>query len=221
MRNFHIRLVYFLFIMMSQSNADEMYKDEVCANQYLLKQYDVAFAACTASANEKSSYINLLNLGNMYLNGLGADKNTALAMKYFEKAIAYEGGDGTAEHNLAYAYSEGIGVEKNQGKAIELYRRAALSGHEGSQFNLAISYFNGEGVQVSYVNGYAWLLIASKSGSSEASELISQVSSQLSKQDKSRGEQKANQLLKSLPKSRIERMHKIKQDLINTINSGR
>jgi len=192
--------------------------DEFCANQYLLKQYDVAFAACNKLSKTKPSYISLLNVGNMYLNGLSVKRDASLAMRYFQKASQHQGGDGTAEHNLAYAHSEGIGVKKNSRKAIEFYKNAASSGHEGSQFNLAMSYFNGEGVSASYSEGYAWLLVASKYESNDANELLPQIKNQIPISDQLLGTKRAREIMGTLPISRKQRMREVKEDLIKILS---
>jgi hypothetical protein len=207
-------------IIPSKNKNYELAGNEIlCRNKYMLKQFDKAFAACNAASQEAPTYLNQLNIGNIYLHGFGVSKNMPLALQYFQKASSYQGGDGTAEHNLGYAYSEGIGVMKDNRIALDFYLKAAYSGHEGSQYNLAISYFNGDGLEINYVDGYAWLMISSQSGSKDASNLLSQVNHQFDDITKTKGKKNAAKLLKVLPKSRLARNNDIKQQLMRAINS--
>ena len=57
-------------------------------------------------------------------------------------------------------------MAKNVGdsQAVKWYRLAAEQGYARAQYNLGISYYNGEGVAEDNVQAYKWLHIASKRG---------------------------------------------------------
>ena len=44
-------------------------------------------------------------------------------------------------------YSQGLGVEKNDEEALQWFQKAAEAGHPAGKMNLAISYYEGEGVE--------------------------------------------------------------------------
>ena len=170
-----LSILFFSFssIVMAQTSYSD--SEVLCINQYLLKEYDVAFFACLTAAKEQPTYVNLSNIGNMYLRGWGVEKDVPRAIKYFEQATSYSGSDGSAEHNLGFAYANGIGVEQDKRKAFDLYMKAAMLGNEESQFNLGTCYLGGDGVSINYSEGYAWLLVAKKNGLTGATKKIQYV----------------------------------------------
>jgi len=179
--------------------------EQRCSASYLANDYAAALSQCMTSSQKEETYLNQLNIGNMYLLGLGVPVNYDLAFKHLHKALLYPGSDGTAEHNLAYAYSNGIGLEQDKYKALVLYTRASFSGHEGAQYNAAIAYLNGKGVSMNENEGYAWLLIAAASGSEDAARILPEVAANLQKSDRVAGQNRADEISRYLPKSRIER----------------
>lgn len=189
--------------------------DVQCVRDFLDKSYVAAFVACDAAAKIQPSYINQVNLGVMRLKGWGTERDVGAAMRLFETATQLGKWDGTAEHNLGYAYDTGTVVRRDTAKAVSLYRRAAQSGHEGSQYNLGIAYLEGAGVGISYAEGYAWLLVARQSGSSEAQMALEQLSAQIPVEDKVKGKSRAMDLLKTLPPARDERIRRLLVELQN------
>lgn len=67
-----------------------------------------------------------------------------------------------AEHypfDLGVLYACGWGVEKDQNEALRWYRKAAEQGDRRAQYNLAVAYFEGDGVPVDYTTAYFWLRV--------------------------------------------------------------
>lgn len=65
-----------------------------------------------------------------------------------------------AEHHpfdLGVLYACGWGIAKDQVEALRWYRRAAEQGDRRAQYNLATTYFEGDGVPVDYATAYFWL----------------------------------------------------------------
>ena len=75
------------------------------------------------------------NLGVMYANGFGVDKDYAEAARLYRLA-AEQRGLPEAEFNLASLYDAGLGVPQDHKEAARWYRDAAGQGHAASQFNL-------------------------------------------------------------------------------------
>jgi hypothetical protein len=80
-------------------------------------------------------------LGVLYAQGLGVEKNVDLARELFEKS--YVQGDAFGAYNLAWLYATGTGVTKDCGKALEILRSPAERGNTVAQVNLASIYADG------------------------------------------------------------------------------
>lgn len=88
-----------------------------------------------------------------------ADEGNIAAKCELIKIGAYQG-HARAEHSLARLYDG----EKNFAKAVKWYRAAAEKGLAQSQFNLGVSYDNGEGVEQDKVEAAKWYLAAAQQG---------------------------------------------------------
>jgi TPR repeat protein len=74
------------------------------------------------------------NLGLMYANGEGVEKDMTQAVELFKKAA--EQGHVDAQNNLGAMYFTGEGVERNEKKAIGWFEKAAAQGNADAQANL-------------------------------------------------------------------------------------
>ena len=106
------------------------------------------------------------NLGSMYNQGLGVDKNFTKAAEWIEKA-ALEG-DINAQYALGNFYILGRGVDQNISEAFEWYLKAALQGHAVAQFNLGEMYDQGVGVDQNSREAFGWHIKAAQQGYKEA-----------------------------------------------------
>ena len=89
---------------------------------------------CYQSAADQEHPRAQYNLGVMYENGQGVEKNLQKAAELYQKAA--DQGDPNSQCNLGFMYSNGQGVEKNLQKAAELYQKAADQGLEVAKNNL-------------------------------------------------------------------------------------
>ena len=85
------------------------------------------------------------NLGVMYTNGDGVEKDFGKAVQLFKKAC--DGGEVRGCYNLGVMYADGDGVEKNEQKAAELYKKACDGGDLDGCRNLVVMHTNGNGVE--------------------------------------------------------------------------
>jgi len=76
----------------------------------------------------------LSNLGDLYENGLGVERDYAKAKYYYELAAAQ--GHANAQYNLGILYLIGLGVERDYAKALECYELAAAQGCPVAQLRL-------------------------------------------------------------------------------------
>ena len=64
-------------------------------------------------------------------------------------------------------YQNGQGVARDPGQAVQWWRRAALGGNTSALFNLAVAYFNGDGVMADDIEAYKWVELAESHASDE------------------------------------------------------
>ncbi len=83
-------------------------------------------------------------LGYAYLNGLGCETDTTLAVQYTRQAA--EAGSTQAMMNLAAMYNSGVGMEIDSTKVLYWYERAVEHGSVTAMRRLANSYREGSGV---------------------------------------------------------------------------
>ncbi|GJM09806.1 MAG: Sel1 repeat protein [Lysobacteraceae bacterium] len=102
------------------------------------------------------------NLGLMYYEGEGVERDYTTAFNWFEKAA--EAGSPSAQFQLGLMHFHGQGVSKDPGKEAYWYRRAALGGNAEAQYNLAVLLSKGEGVEEDDVAALAWLAMAVDNG---------------------------------------------------------
>ena len=78
------------------------------------------------------------NMGVLYANGQGVDKDLVEAVRWYRKAA--EQGHAQAQTNLGFTYANGRGVDKDVKRAADWCARAAAQGHPVGM-RLAASYF--------------------------------------------------------------------------------
>jgi len=83
-----------------------------------------------------------VNLGFMYLNGIGVEKDTSKAVKLF--SLASEKDNAKAQYFLGEAYLHGDGIEKNENKSFVLLKKSAEQGEVDAQAALGFAYSLGQ-----------------------------------------------------------------------------
>ncbi len=94
-------------------------------------------------------------LGYMYAEGRGVEKNDKEAAKWFRKAA--EQGDAVSQYELGRLYAKGKGVEKNDKEAAKWFRKAAEQGRAKAQWELGQMYYEGKGVDQDYEKAMKWI----------------------------------------------------------------
>ena len=105
-------------------------------------------------ATEKGNAEAQNEVGVMYANGQGTEKDEAKAIEWYRKSA--EQGYALAQSNLAYRYDNGDGVEKDTKKAFELYLKAAEGGDASAQNNVAWKFYTADGVEQDYDKAFYW-----------------------------------------------------------------
>lgn len=105
----------------------------------------------------------LYKLSAKYYSGSGVEINQPLAASMLEKAASRGSADAQTQIGVFYAAGSG-GYSQDFTKALEWYERAARSGHAVAIFNLALLYWEGEGVREDRQRGWDLMQKASELG---------------------------------------------------------
>jgi TPR repeat protein len=132
-----------------------------CLNAFSDKNWAAALTACTREGNAGSLSAQR-NLGVMYDQGLGVNKDPAQAALWYRKAA--DAGNRDAQFQIAMMYENGRGVPQDQKQAIDWYRKAALLGDADSQVKIARAYMDGKGVNKDEGEAAAWFQRAADQG---------------------------------------------------------
>jgi uncharacterized protein len=138
-----LRLFFYIVLALCIS-ACERADFETAHRAYQNGDYDTALQQLKilADGGDKKAQNNL---GFMYLNGIGVDKNYSKAHKWYRKAALQ--GVAEAQHSLGFIYAEGLGTDPVYAIALKWYRLAAGQGLSQAQFNLAYMYEHNIGIR--------------------------------------------------------------------------
>ena len=128
--------------------------------------WDYDFKKSQVDAAAGRIYMAQHNLGIMYLNGYGTEKNIPEAFRWFRKAA--ENGLPVAQVNLGEMYLKGYGTERNYNEAFKWFRKAAEKGLPEAQYNLSGMYLNGYGTEKNIHEAFKWCQKAAEQGLPDA-----------------------------------------------------
>lgn len=112
--------------------------------------------------SQNNNHQAMTNVGLMYLNGEGVEKDFTQAKEWFEKAAHYD--NASALYNLALMYQNKIEVEHNDTIARDYFARAAKQGHKGASFRLGFYLLQDKTNIKALKQGFALMLTAAKGG---------------------------------------------------------
>ena len=107
-----------------------------------------------------------IQLGYMYLFGMGVEQNDAEALIWFRKAA--DQGHADAQNQLGYMHQNGLGVEQSYVDSLTRFRKAADQGHADAQNQLGWMYQFGKGVKQNYAEALIWYHKAADQGHADA-----------------------------------------------------
>ena len=136
------------------------------------------------------------DLGLMYANGNGVEKNEKLALMWFNRAAqnnfsksptakkvvkikrtsqkfkfakeAAAKGNSRAQFDLAMMYHKGDGVSKNEQLAFNYFHKAARNNSVEAKFQMGLNFAQGRGVRKQAQLAKYWFKLAAKAGHSKA-----------------------------------------------------
>lgn len=110
------------------------------------------------------------NLGLLYMNGLGVEKDERTALLWFTRAG--QQGLADAQYNAGVMFYAGKGVYPSQKTAVEWWKLAAGHGHANAQNNLAAMYAFGYGVGQDRGKALALWTAAAEQGHQDAIDTL-------------------------------------------------
>jgi uncharacterized protein len=105
------------------------------------------------------------NLGVMYLNGRGVQKDAVQAVQWFRKAA--EQGNSDSQTALGVMYRNGVGVLPDYPQAVMWLRKGAVK-NVNAQLILAEMYLNGDNVQKNITTSVELYELAANQGNADA-----------------------------------------------------
>jgi TPR repeat protein len=139
-------------------------------------QWDKAYRQFQASAAQGNTDAQV-NLGNLYLRGLGVERDESKAYEWYAKAARQ--GNAQALGKLGILHFYGLGVAEDHAAAADWFRKAAEKGNADAAMILAELHARGDGVRMSKPSAYLWYSIATDLGKTEALESRTQLASEL------------------------------------------
>jgi TPR repeat protein len=131
------------------------------------RDYDAALNAFKPLA-EKGNVAAQVNLGNLYMKGLGVEQNYHLAQHWYLQAA--EQGERMAQTKLGILYYYGLGIAKDPAQAARWFQKAAESGETSAQSILGSLYAAGEGMAKNPALAFYWYTMAEEQGDKEAAK---------------------------------------------------
>ena len=107
-----------------------------------------------------------VNLGNLYMKGLGVQQSYAAAQRWYTEAAGQN--EPLAQTKLGILYFHGLGVTQDAAEAARWFTKAAERGETSAQAILGSLYAQGEGVPQDLAKAYYWYALAEEQGNQEA-----------------------------------------------------
>ena len=143
-------------------------------------------------------------LAACYESGRDVPKDVVKAIALYQQAAT--GGEANGWFRLGKIFADGLGVEPNRPKALDYYRQGAFAGVVEAQYNVGAMLVSARGVKRDWVEGLAWLIVATRHGAPSGGE--EQVRAQLAKRpdDIAAAELRAEEILPQIdpPKPAVE-----------------
>lgn len=113
------------------------------------------------------------DLGRMYTDGLGRERNPELAREWYIKALrAFHAAEQTAkekqrpylQYRIGKMYAAGLGADQDYTKAAMWFEKAVEAGHKYAQYSLAGQYSRGQGVERNYEKAFTLYTRSARQG---------------------------------------------------------
>jgi hypothetical protein len=126
-------------------------------------------------------------VGQMYLNGLGAAQDYEKGAHWLKKVANIKGNcyfDGCrtqrdAQYLLATLYYKGSGVAQDYREAFRLFKEAAFRKHGLAQWAVGDMYYSGQGIMHDVVTAHMWMSIAASNNNAKAEKARAAIAVQM------------------------------------------
>ena len=179
------KIFAFSMIFFCLSNAGTLKADAYLRGFQALEQRDYKTALYylslfAANGDTKANY----NLGIMYREGLGVEKNDVQSLTHL--ITAAENGHMLANYAVGLAFLTGKGSDIDAEAAIHYLSEAALLGHAISPVEIGGLYFRGRLVEKNFVSAHFWWSLAKDRNAPSASEKLGVLLSKMNQEQKRR-----------------------------------
>lgn len=115
----------------------------------------------------------MLQLGAMYEEGAGVEKDYSMARTWYEAAA--DEGNVLAMAKVGMCYYKGIGIDVNYENGFQYLKKSADAGSCFAAYNVAVLYGNGQGVERDLDEALVWAQKALDMGHENAQDLITAI----------------------------------------------
>lgn len=143
-----------------------------------------------------------IELGYLYLNGLGVPQNGKEALNWYQEAANQ--GNAVAQNILGVMYENGNGAVRDYISAFRWFKYSARQGNANAQYNLGRMYLSNKATSIDRVKAYMWLNLAAAQGNTEAAQLLSTLEDSLSPREIEKGQSAAKNFLPRPPYNKGE-----------------
>lgn len=140
-------------------------KTHVVANNGTQLNAETAFALAAGDA-EKGNVHAMMAMANFYERGIGAPRNLAKALEWYQKAA--NAGLAEGYYALGICYEVGMGNPGDMARAMEAFEKSAEKGVGQAMHKLASLYLSGSRIPQDIEKGLFWLEKAVESGLPDA-----------------------------------------------------
>ncbi|WP_052259393.1 T9SS type A sorting domain-containing protein [Flavobacterium sp. KMS] len=126
---------------------------EILNSKNLYKDYGSIFYEILPCA-ELGDPVTQNNIGLMYANGLGIEKDESKGFAYIEQAA--KSGNAIGQYNLGELYRKGQGCALDMDKAVEWYQKSADQKYARATYILGYMHLKGFGVHQDYDKAISW-----------------------------------------------------------------
>ena len=177
------RIFAFSIIFFCLSNAGNLRADAYLRGFQALEQRDYKTALYylslfAANGDAKASY----NLGIMYREGLGVEKDDVQSLTHFIEAA--ENGHMLGNYAVGLAFLTGKGSDIDAEAAMNYLVEAALLGHAISPVEIGGLYFRGRLVEKNFVYAHFWWSLAQDRNAPNASKNLGVLLSKMNREQK-------------------------------------
>lgn len=112
-------------------------------------------------------------MGTAYAEGLGKDKDTAMAASWYLRAALL--GNTLAQHNMGNIHESGTGVPQDDAQAVYWWLQAAAAGDAIPQWQLGNMYEKGRGVEKDLNEALRWYRDSASRGNERARSALARL----------------------------------------------